>query len=398
MTTVLSSPATLRVFAPDAGVPSYIGTLAPNAAYQIPNSDVAVAFQNFAGQYGGHISVFAYSGGAYDTRRGMLLISGGGHNDYNGNAVYGFSPYASNTPAWIRVRGSTSPPNGSDPTSSFSDQCPNGDPAASHTYYSIIYDRYNDALVLYGLTSYFGSRGVSRRVRKMNLTTRVWDPYTAHGNKLDIGDSAAAVYDDVANVIWGKEAPHLTGLQRMDVTTGGLTQVSDGAPKLNQDSAMAIDPRRRYIIAIGGASSYGPNYDNSGTDMMLWDLATYDGSRVASYSRALSGFPSALKTAKIACEFHPPSGCFVAWRGGNTIHLLRPPANPFTGTWTFETRTPTGGPLPPDPGGGHGGIYGRFRWAPYPNDPTKGVFVMVVPGGSEGNYRTLNTYIYKPDF
>lgn len=398
MTTLISAPSTILVVAPAVGVPNYIAKLAPNAGYEIPNSNISVAFQNFSGQYGSSIGVYAYSGGAYDTKRGTLMISGGGHNDYNGNAVYGFSPYASETPTWSRIKAATSPPNGSDPGQRYPDQCPNGDPAASHTYYSILYDAYNDTLVLYGLTAYFGAGGVSRRVRKMNLATRTWDSYAAHADKIDIGDSAAAVYDQVAHVIWGKEAPHVTGLQRMDVATGGVTQIPDNAPKFNQDAALAIDPSRRLIVAIGGAGGFGPNADSNATDMVLWDLDSYNGSRVTAYARPLNGFPAALKAAKIACEFHPPSGWFVAWRGGNIIYILKPPSNPFTGTWTFESRTPVGNQLPADPGGGHGGAYSRFRWAPYPNDPARGVFVLTMPGGSEGRYTTINTYLYKPDF
>lgn len=389
---ISSKPTTITISAATTGVPNYIANLAPGTGYEIPNSLISVAFQDFAGRYGNHMGSYAYSGGCYDTKRGQLLISGGGHNDYNGNAVYGFPLYSSETPKWQLIRPSTSPPVGSDPAKSYPDQCPNGDPTASHTYNQIIYDEHNDKLVLCGLSAYFGNSGLSARIRALDLNTKTWDPYSSHPLKPVQGSEVSAVYDSKLKVIWDKGAPEGAHLTKYDVVANTVTTVSDGF-NLHQDAAMAIDPNRRILVAIGGAEG-SPSWHTATTQMVLWDLTS--STSIPCYEKGgIASFPAGLKTDKIALEFHPPSGSFVAWSGGTKIYRLIPPAaNPFTNTWTFETKTALG-KLPNDIGSG---VYGRFRWAPYPGNPSKGVFVMSLPGPGVDGWSAINTYIYKPDF
>lgn len=391
---ILSKPTTISITdaSQNVGVPNYIANLAPGTGYEIPNSLVSVAFQEFAGRYGYQMGVYAYSGGCYDTKRGQLLINGGGHNDFNGNAVYGFSLYSSENPKWQLIRPSTSPPVGTDPTKIYPDTCPNGDPTATHTYNQIIYDEHNDKLVLCGLSAYFGGGGISARIRALDLTTKTWDPYSSHPAKPVQGSEVAAVYDSKLKIIWDKGAPEGAHLSKYDVVANTVSTVSDGF-SLHQDAPLALDPNRRILVAIGGYAG-SPSWNTSSTEMVLWDLTS--STSVKCYEKsALAGFPAGLKTAKIGLEFHPPSGSFVAWSGGTKIYRLIPPAtNPFSNPWTFETKTASG-KLPNDVGSG---VYGRFRWAPYPGNPAKGVFVMSMPGPGSDGWSAINTYIYKPDF
>ncbi|MBK9323654.1 MAG: hypothetical protein IPM97_12045 [Bdellovibrionaceae bacterium] len=328
---------------------------------------------------------------AVTIQRGQLLINGGGHNDFNGNAVYGFSLYSSENPKWQLIRPSTSPPVGTDPTKIYPDTCPNGDPTATHTYNQIIYDEHNDKLVLCGLSAYFGGGGISARIRALDLTTKTWDPYSSHPAKPVQGSEVAAVYDSKLKIIWDKGAPG-GGPHKKKGGGGGFPFRSDGF-SLHQDAPLALDPNRRILVAIGGYAG-SPSWNTSSTEMVLWDLTS--STSVKCYEKsALAGFPAGLKTAKIGLEFHPPSGSFVAWSGGTKIYRLIPPAtNPFSNPWTFETKTASG-KLPNDVGSG---VYGRFRWAPYPGNPAKGVFVMSMPGPGSDGWSAINTYIYKPDF
>ncbi|MBK9323653.1 MAG: hypothetical protein IPM97_12040 [Bdellovibrionaceae bacterium] len=66
---ILSKPTTISITdaSQNVGVPNYIANLAPGTGYEIPNSLVSVAFQEFAGRYGYQMGVYAYSGGCYDT-------------------------------------------------------------------------------------------------------------------------------------------------------------------------------------------------------------------------------------------------------------------------------------------------------------------------------------------
>ena len=58
----------------------------------------------------------------------------------------------------------------------------------------------------------------------------------------------------------------------------------------------------------------------------------------------------------------------------------------------------TGTPLPSMGSGSYRGAYSKFRWAPYPNDASRGVFIMDCVQGSDGNYSASNVAIYKPNF
>lgn len=396
MATLTSSPSTITVQAAGS-VPAYIANLAPGAALQVP-SKISSAFASFSGEAGDPIAIYGYSGGAYDSRRGRYMRTGGGHNDHNGNGVYGFALYGSESPTWTLFKPHTSPPSVSSFLTPSVEQAPNGDPASTHTYNQVVYDAYNDRLVMMGLGSAAGSSGTAfARIRALTLATNTWDAYSAHPAISVTAPGSFACYDPQAKVIWCKVGQLIAPLQRFDVVANTVTAVNDGSDRFNIDTAGALDPTRRYMIAIGGYANIGP-LDNGSADMVLWDLSTYNGSSVTRYSRRLSGFPAALLNEKQGLEFHPPSGSFVAWNGGNTLYRLIPPSNPFTGTWSFQTLTPTGTPLPSMGSGSYRGAYSKFRWAPYPNDASRGVFIMDCVQGSDGNYSASNVAIYKPNF
>jgi hypothetical protein len=396
MATLTSSPSTVTIL-PAGTVPAYIANLAPGAALQVA-AKVSSAFADFAGEAGDPIGIFGYSGGAYDTRRGRYMHAGGGHNDHNGNGVYGFNPYASESPTWTLFKPHTVPPSVTSFLTPSVETAPNGDPASTHTYNQIVYDAHNDRLVMMGLGSAAGSSGVAfRRIRALTLATNTWDSYDAHPSTTVAAPGSFACYDATAKVIWCKVGQMQAPLQRFDVVANTLNAVADGVARYNIDTAGALDPTRRYMIAIGGYSNIGP-LDNGSVDMVLWDLSTYDGTRVTSYARNLSGFPSTLRNEKLGIEFHPPSGSFVAWNGGNTLFRLIPPSNPFTGAWSFQTLTPTGTGLPTMGSDSYRGVYSKFRWAPSPTDASRGVFIMDCVQGSSGAYTASNVAIYKPNF
>lgn len=391
-----SASATIAVL-PTGAVPSYIANLAPGSATQLPTK-LSDAFVDFSGEAGDPISVYGYSGGAYDTRRGRYMRTGGGHNDHNGNGVFGISLYGSESPTWTLFKSHTSPPSVTSFNTPSVETAPNGDPASTHTYNTVLYDAYRDKLVLVGLGSAAGSSGTAfRRIRALTLATNSWDAYSAHPSLSVYAPGAISCYDTASRVIWCKVGQLNADLQRYDVVANTISAVPDGLGRFNIDAASAIDPTRRYMIAIGGYTDIGP-LDDGSADMVIWDLASYTGSRVTASARKLSGFPGALRAAKVGVEFHPPSGSFVAWTGGNTLYRLIPPANPMTGAWTFQTINPSGTPLPAMGSGSLVGVYSKFRWAPYPTDASRGVFVMDCLQGSSGSYKASSLALYKPNF
>lgn len=388
----------------DSGVPNYIRTLAAGNAYAIPNSRISSAFATFAGRFGDPIAVYAYSGGAYDTKRGRFMRTGEGHTDGNGNGVFGIAIYGSETPTWTLFKPHTAPPNVTSPSVVGPEDTPNGDPAASHTYSQVVYDKTADKLVLCGLGSIAGNGGQNTtRFRLLNLTTNAWDAKS--DTLLAAGattQGAAFAYHDLERAIYGRGAGSAGRWYRYDCVAGTLLELAPtgtGAVSQSIHGACAIDPERQYGIWIGGQSViYGGPTDSGTTDMVLVDFSSRSGASIVTYARSLTGFPSALRADGYALEFHPPSGTFVAWKGGSTLYRLIPPSNPFTGAWSFSTVTMGGDGGPTIGTGTYNRPWSGFRWAPYPNDPSRGVFVFDCPQGSSGAYTASLTHVFKPNF
>jgi hypothetical protein len=390
------SPPTLN-----SAVPAFIRNLSAGSvatlATKLPN-----AWQTFAGMYGGDHGSYPFSGGTWDSSRGRLLRHGGGHNDYNGNEVYALQLYdvagtPGETPAWQRIKNS-SPPRYTTPDGTpANDTNPDGSPTSSHTYNQIIYDPVNDRMLLMGLGSVFSQGGgSSARIRALNLQTLAWDTYGSLPNHSSAGQGGMAVYDELQRCVWRKALQSNGGsLDRFDVTTNALVTVSDGR-STGIEISLAIDPVRGIMIAVGG------DYDGNG-QLMVWNLNTYNGSSVTSYNLSgITNFPSAYTWAgggavKAGLEYHPPSKSFVMWKGGSVLYRLIPGANPFTaGGWTVTPVTPSGAGLP-NANGFYSGVYSKFKWAPYPHDKSRGVFVMDIFQGTQESPDST-TRIYKPDF
>lgn len=383
----------------DSNVPAYIRNLTAGDGLAISNSRISDAFAGFTGQAGDPIGIYAFSGGAYDTARNRFIRHGGGHNDWNGNGVFGFSLYASETPTWTMFKAHTTPPSVTSLLDPAVETAPNGDPASSHTYNQIVYDATADKLVLMGLGSAAGSGSNFSRMRLLNLSTNAWDAISGslQGSATSMF-GAAFSYHDIERAIYGRGGQSSGRWFRYDCSAGTLTQLTvsgTGSAAPNIHSSCAIDPSRQYGIWIGGTVNGSP-LDNGSVDMVLLDFSSRSGANITSYGRTLTGFPSALRADGIALEFHPPSGSFVAWKGGNTLYRLIPPSNPFTGTWTFTTVTP-GGTALPSIASNYNRPWSGFRWAPYPNDPSRGVFVMDCAQGS-GTMTASLVSIYKPNF
>lgn len=387
-------------------VPAYIASMAANSGKQL-STKISDAFGTFTNQYGDRLSVLGYSGAAYDSVRGRIMHMGEGHQDGNANAVYGLTLYDTESPAWERFKDYSTPPDATPQASPAAAgdtlngvSAPGaGDPVAFHSYHNLHYDAHNDRLVLFGQPSIFslGGGGLTRirSLSSLGSSPPLWDALTARPSKGTQGQGSTAIYDPATKCIYGKECQVDVNLGRYDAQTDSFDTLADGLGTWNIDVAVACKPGA-YIVCIGGFSNGSP-LDGGGADMVLFDLTSISGGNITAYSRTV-GVPGALQVAKGALEYHPPSGNFVAWVGGNTIHVLTPPSNPFTDAWTFSTRTPTGDALPSVSTDSLGGVYSKFKWCPAPINPSLGVFAMTVIQGSSGSYTAANTHLYKPNF
>lgn len=389
----------------DAGVPNYIKNLAPGDAFLLATK-LSDAFQSFSGEAGSQISCMGYSGGVYDTKRSRFILHGGGHNGSNANGGWGVSIYSSENPLWTLFKPHTVPPSVSNFSVPSVETCSNGDPASSHTYFQIVYDQLNDKLQVCGLGSAAGQNGASfARLRFLNLTTNVWDNINnspAAGPAVSMYVAVAA-YDEVTRSTYISGGQASGRFFRYDNTNNTQTQltVAGVSAARNIDSCAAINPVGRYMIIIGGAYSVGP-MDAGNADMVIVDLTTLSGANVTGVVRGtgtIAGFPAALRGGKMGLEFHPPSGSFFCWPGNSTVIQMIPPAAPMTSTaWTFVTHNPGGTGLPIASTDSEGGVYSKFRWAPYPQDKSRGVFVMSVNQGDHINgYTTSRVCVWKPN-
>lgn len=129
--------------------PATFSNIAPGEWRESPNSKLQDVFPKQAGHPGwgvlGPRAVMAtWGGGAYDTKRNVLIVTGGGHRDYGGNEVYEFSLA---TQKWIRAtepRATTQQGHGryliTDSEA----------PISSHTYDGIVYLPNIDRMFKYG--------------------------------------------------------------------------------------------------------------------------------------------------------------------------------------------------------------------------------------------------------
>ncbi len=377
----------------DAGVPAFIASMPASSVYEIPNSNPSAVFPGFTGRYGDATAVFyAWSGAAYDSNRHQLIAWGGGHNDYNGNEVYAFPVYGAEVPRWTLLT-QPSPPALTTPTGSSPAENPDGTPASTHTYNTLVVDPFTDRFVSMGLGSCFGTGSEALRIRALNLATRQWEPASTHPVLVASAQGSATAFDAARRLIYRKAGGSQSGLQSYDVATHTLTSRSDGLPQSSIDFVMAYDSTNQLIVALGGYGDQGPV--GNGTQVAVWNIGAASSTSVPSAAFTPAGFPQALRTAKLGLEFHPPSATFVALANDGSLWRITPPANPLQASgWTFTQLNPSGPALPAP---GNHGTYGRFRWAPYPSDPSKGVFV-TVQSTSVSPYPQTNVFLFKPGF
>lgn len=286
---------------------------------------------------GGAISkIMAWSGGALDTRRQLLLVWGGGHNDYAGNEVYAFDI---GRQEWSRLT-DPSPPD-LDRTEAFAD----GRPRSRHTYDYLEYVPTIDRLVSFGGAALY-PHGVtySRQVAEFDVESRSWSlgrraPLPDVGNMIGAHARVDPRSGDVF-VLPSQRSGLLRYSPSVDRWTQGL-----GRTYVRVHSTAAIDPGRRLFLVIGSGNRRQAlkwNLDRPDSPIDLRPLTHGDVEIEAAYGPGL--------------DFHPRSGKFVAWAGGTDVYVLDP-AN-----WGW-TRVPASAGNRVDPGPQlRTGTYGRFRY------------------------------------
>ncbi|NPD22557.1 fibronectin type III domain-containing protein [Corallococcus exiguus] len=287
-----------------------------------------------------------WSSGGFDTQRDRLYISGGGHNGYYGNEIYGFDL---RTGAWVRL---TDP----DPVGS-GQECPDralGVNCAIHTYDGLEYlpppfDRF---LAI-------GWDGWPQTA--LNLDTNRWEN---HPDLPQLGTRTGAnsAYDPNTRVVWyhaGSQA-----LSFWDPVTGKWT-IRGEADQQGYYKNAVVDPRRKLYVEIGQGVT-----DTTAIDA----LGKFVPKRVR---LATTGAREIEDGGNPGVDYDAVTDRIVAWKGGGDVYSL----DLDTRVWTKHTALSTVVPGPAN----MNGTYGRFRYVPSLN-----VFVVV-------NTVDTNVFVYRLD-
>ncbi len=319
--------------------PAPFGDLAPGEWRELPNSKLQDVFPKQGGHPGwgvlGPRAVTAtWGGGAYDTKRNVLIVTGGGHRDYGGNEVYEFSLA---TQKWIRA---TEP-------SAMTQQRPgryvitNSEaPISSHTYDGLVYLPNIDRMFKYGGSYYQDGATYDHHAYLYSSDSKTWNrgaeapqgvlevvsDFDPHTGKVIVGTGSGLMFYDPLADAW-KRPPQRDSTKPF---SGG-----------------SLDPEKRLFVQVSstdGAISY------------------YDIDKVAGLRQApqLTGAITWGKRPGIA--YHPISKRMVIWNGGRAVWAFD------TDAWAIQKFENDNGPAPfamntnGDPK--TAGVYSRWQYVP----------------------------------
>jgi hypothetical protein len=288
---------------------------------------------------GSTIKIVAWSGGAYDSRRDLFLVWGGGHSDYAGNEVYAFDLA---TRKWRRLTEPSVADRARTPT------YPDGQPRARHTYNYIEYVPSIDRLLCFGASGpYPGGGGeFSRDVLEFDIGERRWNgraraAVPTPGNLI----GAQARLDPASGRVFVIGSQRAT-LQAYDPADDRW--FSGWAPvRVKVHATAAIDPVRREFVLLGsGGQSDG--------QILRWSLDRPGAAQ--DLSSRTSGDRQIESAYAPGFDYDGAARRLVAWSGGTDVFV-------FDGAELRWTRVPAAADNRVDPGAQNPtGTYGRFRY------------------------------------
>ncbi|MCW5632277.1 MAG: fibronectin type III domain-containing protein [Rubrivivax sp.] len=350
--------------------------------------------------------ITAWSGFAWDSRRGDLWLFGGGHANYPGNDTY---RWRGQTQRWERASLPSEVVSlglSSRPDLFQSIDGPDAAPTAAHTYDNNLYLPLADRLITFGGGAYNSGGTFVRRVGGSSFRETgpyLFDPSRADGNM--VGGSTGSHVQRVAPYAeilggnmwsnrdlagWQPTHPFLPGAHVNGMTAyaqedgkdvvyvvaygnGGGTDANLyryvinelASPALDSwqrvgmywngtpiEGAGALDTRRRLFVRTGDA----------GLPFVMWDLAQAD-----PYNRDQVIEPSVLGEAPVwsdlrsfGMDYDPQRDAFMLWGGGAKVWQLRAPAV-AGGTWVLQ-RLPLAAEAPVPAADFGTGVLGKWKY------------------------------------
>lgn len=338
--------------------------------------------------------IHAYSGFAWDSRRGDLILYGGGHANYAGNDVY---RWQATTLDWERM----SLPSdvltlGSYPWLTVDG--PDASPPSSHTYDSNIYLPIADRFLTFG-GPIFGE-GEPFSIEDTDGTYRFtgpyfFDPARADGTKVGGKTGSHSQWDNpylgvIGGEMWeNRDVPkNLPGafFPRHFVEGSTGYKQENGKDVVFVHGAYTVlskytindvdDPTQDYWEHIGqgvgwgpGIGAYYPPHDLyvriSPSLFSYWDLSTAGptNSNVAFVPNGPSLDNASLGgygLGDYGMDYDPPRNRFLLWGSGGDVYALYPPPVVSPHGWNLEKLENS---ITPTPDNGPGvGIYGKWKY------------------------------------
>ncbi len=310
--------------------------------------------------------VVAWSGAIFDDNNRQLVLAGGGHGNYSGNEVYGFSLA---TGSWSVLRDPTTLAGGH----SASEPMYDGTPVSRHTYGGLAYlSDLKQMFMFGGATAPIGDSVNS--VWRFDLTSHGWVK-KANGPSSGAGHFyLATAYNPVARElylrdekgIWVYDVAADTWDQRVDYT---YPPYSGTLQTYAYRSAVYV-PSRHWFIAAGD------HLENSSTP----DLTVYDTlqNKELTSTFTMTGDVSVVSKSGVGLAYDPTTDSLVAWGHGA-------PGVMNLDSRVWQRGSAVGAPSQ-DPRV-QGGTFGRFRYVEYLNafvlvsSPTEDVAVYKLSAG-----------------
>jgi hypothetical protein len=343
--------------------------------------------------------VSAWSGFAWDCRRGDLLLYGGGHANYSGNDVY---RWRATTRMWERVSLPSQVKLG--PAGNFEAvDGPYAAPSSAHTYDNNVYLPHADRFFTFGGGTY--NSGGSFTVSTSSSTYRLTGPYVFDPAKADpnkVGGTTGSHVQRVApypniqgSMMWenrdiyefaatvaptgfknqttayasegGKDVVYLTGLRGSsahlyryvlndvnDPLSDTIQQVGRYGESFSGGGAGAYDPSMRLFVRT---AAYGTN-----RTFTYWNL-----NNAGPTNNNVNFMPQDLSSEFVLSQIHgmdfdPVRRQYVLWAGGGTVWQMTPPAQPSRTGWTIRKAVTPPTQSVPAPFAEQGGVFGKWKY------------------------------------
>jgi len=321
--------------------------------YTLPNTtiDAVCASRNGfeqVGQVQGCFGILSWSGGAFDSKRNRLIVTGGGHNAYYGNELYALNL---DTQTMTRLN-DPGLPIGS--YSTCQEAIAGGtQPNSRHTYDGIEYMPNVDRLYVFSGSLACGLGSWGQVTWTFDFATMRWQRMDPSGPAPRGEAGMMTAYDPNTGRVYLHDRLHLYAY---DFTTNTYTRISTQSEVLGYHMMATIDPKRRQFIIMGYDSEAG------GGRVYAYDIGPSATGRMVRWTT--TGATAMVSETYPGLEYDPVRDRVVAWNGGNSVYSL----DLDTRQWTAVTAS--GGPGAPSASGS--GTHGRWRYS-----PASDVFVLV---------------------